>query len=434
MTTLPGVDESRKRRPDLLFLAWDCPWPAWWGGAQRTLGLLTELSKAFNVELLLLTRKPLSNEQRAVIGSFSRRITRIPLRGTSGWDRLHVASRSLARGQTYHCSAIATSLRGHPDVLRRMLDFPGIVYASYGHWGTLVRERLAKNWILDQQSADADAWRVYAEQVPSPFLKVAARVNRRLALRHFRDIYPKMGRVVSVCEEDRKLTLAMAPGASVEVIENGVDCSYYAPDGRVSTGRRLLFVGTHTARNMGALHRLVGRILPLVRRSIPTVQVVVGGNLGPRERAQFNGEREIVFTGPLDDLREAFRTSDVFVVPHVDTSGSQLKVAMAMAMGMPIVSTVRGIRGMPLVDGESVLTSVSDEEFADRVVTLLNDGRARDRLGAAARQTALARLDWPILGRRLVKIVDSVALDATARWSAGTGQLAPPTPRRYSHF
>ena len=402
--------------PKLLFLAWDSPWPARWGGAVRTLGLLRELSHAFDVELLLLTREPLSDEQRAVLGEFSRRITRIPLRGVAGWDRLRTAWRSLTWGRPYHCSLVEASFHAHPDVLQRVLHFAGVVYASYGHWGTLVHGQTAKNWIIDQQHADADAWRVYVAQVSSPFVKAAASVNWRLAVRHFRHIYPGVGRVVSVCEEDGQLTLALAPTASVEVIENGVDCSYYAPDGRMKPGRRsVLFVGTASPRNMKALKRFVGQILPLVRRSMPAVQMVVGGDFGPRAQAQFDGERDIVFTGPVDDLRDAFNNSDVFVVPHADTHGSQLKVALAMAMGMAIVSTSEGVRGMPLVDGQSALIAADDEEFAARVVALLNDAPRRARLGAAARQSALARLDWPVLGKRLVKMVENVALAAAVR-------------------
>lgn len=52
---------------------------------------------------------------------------------------------------------------------------------------------------------------------------MAALVNWGLSDRHFRRIYPYVGRIISVCEEDRQLTLTLAPTAKVDVIQNGVD-------------------------------------------------------------------------------------------------------------------------------------------------------------------------------------------------------------------
>ena len=407
---------SRSMAIEVLFLAWDSPWPAHFGGALRTLGLLTELSAAFEVELLVLVREPLRDDQRAALATLTARVTEIPQRDATFSQQLRIALWGVVTGRPYHCAVVESSLRAHPDVQRRLREYPGVVYASYGHWGTLVRKQRATNWILDQQNADADFWRVYSSQASSLVGKVAARVNWWLARRHFKHIYPSVGRVVSVCEEDRRLTKALAPNARIEVIENGVDCSYYTPDRKVQKGRRrLLFTGSAAPRNLRALRRFVRRIFPLVRHSAPAVELVVGGDFGPGTQAQFTGQRAVRFTGPVDDLRDAFNSSDVFIVPHDQTHGSQVKVAVAMAMGMAIVSTVQGIRGLPLIDGESALIARSDEEFAACVVALLDDASERERLGVAAQQAALSELDWRVLGKRLVKIAHRVAFGAAVR-------------------
>jgi hypothetical protein len=76
---------------EVLFLAWDSPWPAHYGGACRTLGLLTELSAAFEVELLVLMREPLRVDQLAALASVSARVTEIPLRDATLTQRLRNA-------------------------------------------------------------------------------------------------------------------------------------------------------------------------------------------------------------------------------------------------------------------------------------------------------------------------------------------------------
>jgi len=393
----------------LLFLSWESPWPAHSGGALRTLGLLKELSKTFKVELILLTRKPLSTEQIAFLDSMVCKINRLPLRDVSFCDKLLVAMLMFKLQIPYHCAILELSFRKYPHILKRIRNFEGVVYASYGHWGYLVRNDFAANWILDQHNADVEFWRVYASQVSNHLVRLAALVNYRLCENVFPQIYRAVGRIISVCEKDRQLTLALAPEAQVEVIENGVDCSYYVPNTQKRSGQfRLLFTGTSASRNMIALHQFVYNVFPLIQKELPETKLLVGGDFHVKAQAKFNKYSNIRFTGRVEDIRPIFNASDVYVAPFEETHGSKLKIAEAMAMGMAIVSTPEGIRGFPLVDGKSVLVAHNNEQFASHTVSLLNDPVKRKRIGVEARKIAETFIDWQVLGNRLVRIINLV--------------------------
>jgi glycosyltransferase involved in cell wall biosynthesis len=399
---------------EILFLADEAPWPAHRGATLRTLGLLTELGKAFTVELLLLTRQPLSGEQSARLGALAQGITWLPLRDVGWTQKLRTLPRMALRRVPYHCAVIEQSLAGQPEIQRKIAEFPGIVFTNVGHWGVLVRHGPAPNWILNQCDADVEFWRVYASQVSQPLARLAARVNYRLARRHYPRIYANVGRIISVCAEDRQHTLALAPHAQVDVIENGVDCAFYVPNPqRLPRGGppRLLFTGTSAARNMTALRGFVRDILPLIRAQTPDVELLVGGNFSAQAQAEFADRPDVHFTGRVDDIRPAFAASDVFVAPFAETHGSKLKIAEAMAMALPIVSTPQGVRGFPLRDGESVLIAHSNAEFAAHVAALLADAGRRAALGDAARQLALSTIDWAVLGERLRAIVQAAYLN-----------------------
>ena len=400
---------NNEKLSQLMFLSWESPWPAHSGADLRTVGLLREISKVFEVELIVLSRQSLSIKQTEFLSEYASKIIRIPLRDTSFQDKLRAAGLMLRLRYPYHSAVLDLSFRDYPDVLRRILSFPRIIYASFGHWGTLILNQQARNWILDQHNADVEFWRVYASQVSNPLLRLAALVNWWLSDKHFRCIYPRVGRIISVCEEDRQLTLTLAPTAKVDVIQNGVDCSYYYPE-RVARKDppRLLFTGTSAARNMTALHKFMRDIFPFIQRKIPDVELLVGGNFHSKAQSQFSAYRGIRFTGRVDDIRPIFNQSDVYVAPFEETHGSKLKIAEAMAMGMAIVSTPEGIRGFPLVDGESVLVAHKKEQFAAHAVALLANPIRRERLGAAARKVALFMIDWKVLGKRLVQIINSV--------------------------
>lgn len=396
---------THKNKKKIMFLSYESPWPAYSGGNLRTLGLLKELSKAFKVDLMVLSRQPLSKEQMAVLQEYSDSIVRVPLKFGSLKDKFDIVKHMLKYALPYHCAIIAISFASNPHTLERIRSYPGIVYASYGHWGTLAPMQ-APNWILDQHNADIEFWRVYASQTTNYFIKGAALVNWMLADNHFRKIYPHVGRIVSVCEEDKQLTLKLCPQAQVDVIENGVDCSYYVPDRKTRTGpQRILFTSTSAPRNMTALHQFVSNVFPLIQKELPETELLVGGNFHARAQAKFKDNSNIRFTGRVDDMRPLFNQSDVYIAPFEETHGSKLKIAEAMAMGMCIVSTLEGVRGFPLVDGKSVFIGHSNIQFAEHVTRLLRNPVERERAGALAREVALATVDWKVLGKRLINIV-----------------------------
>lgn len=376
------------------------------GGSLRTLGLLKVLSRAYPVKLLVLSKDSLSDDQKRELKRYVKSITRVPMVGGRLGDSLLILARMVIHCMPYHCAQLHLSFQRSPTVVEQLRSFGGVVYASFGHWGTLVRGQRAGNWILDQHNADVDFWRVYATQATGLGRKLAALVNWRLAAAHFPQIYESVGSVISVCEADRKLTQAIAPSAEVGVIENGVDCSYYVPDRATRSGPpRLLFTGTSAPRNVTALRRFARDVWPLVQRKVPRVELLVAGNFGQEAQMGFKAYTSLRFTGRVDDMRPYFNQSDVFIAPFEDTHGSKLKIAEAMAMAMPIVSTREGIRGFALVDEESVLLARDNEEFAAKTVALLRDVGRRQELGMAARRVALATIDWAVLGKRLHTLV-----------------------------
>lgn len=403
------MTNGKLKDTDILFLSWESPWPAYGGGALRTLGLLKELSKGFSVHLVVFSQKGLSEEQKSELRRYVDSITFVPMASSTLVDNVQVAVRMFSHQLPYHCALLDISFERAPEILNQLRTFPGVVYANFGHWGTLVRGYKVPNWILDQQNADVHFWRVYAGQVNSWSLKLAALVNWRLAAKHFPRIYASVGHIISVCEEDRQLTLELSPQTQVDVIENGVDCTYYFPDRTAgTTSFRLLFTGTSAPRNVTALSQFVNNVWPLVRQEFPQIELLVAGNFKPDAQVAFKKYENVRFTGKVDDMRPYFNQSDVFVASFEETHGSKLKIAEAMAMGIPIVSTPEGIRGFSLVEGESVLVARDKEQFASQIASLLNDPNKRERIGNMARHVALATIDWQVLGQRLIQKIQAV--------------------------
>ena len=280
-------------RPPLLFLSWESPWPAHSGAALRTLGLLSELGRRYSVDLVVLTRRELSDETLAHLSDLAQK--RDPAPTARRFDLRQIARPPLDRRPPLslsQCAQLEGSLAGAPAVRRKIKGFPGVVFTSIGHWGTLIRDRPSSNWVLNQCDADVEFWKVYALQNPNPLARWAARLNYLLARIHYPRVYAHAWAASSPsAKRIRRGTLSLAPLARVEVIENGIDLFNLCPCSHARIGPpRLLFTGTSTARNMTALRRLVNNVLPLVLVSeMPGAELLVEATSAPRPRS---GSRE----------------------------------------------------------------------------------------------------------------------------------------------
>jgi len=347
----------------------------------------------------------LTGRQEEVLQAYAHKTSHIPLRDATPVDRVFAGASALRQILPYHSAVLLRSLASRPDVARLILRHQGPVFTSVGHWGTLVYRKPAKNWILNQCDADIEFWRVYAKSA-SGAARWAASVNYRLAARMYPSVYRNVGGIISVCEEDLQCTKAVAPQAMVAVVENGVDCTYFQPRGVISRiPGRLVFTGTSAARNVRALRVFIEAVLPLVRREVPHVTLLVAGDFQPGVVSEFSEYPDVSFSGRVHDIRPCFETAEVFVAPFEETHGSKVKVAQALAMGMAIVSTPAGVRGLPVKDGHEVIIARDKYEFADSVSRLIRNNRLREELGRAGREAATARLDWTILGSRLRRVV-----------------------------
>jgi glycosyltransferase involved in cell wall biosynthesis len=108
--------------------------------------------------------------------------------------------------------------------------------------------------------------------------------------------------------------------------------------------------------------------------------------------------------------------ADVFVVPSVldeagNVDGLPNVLLESMASGCAIVAS--SVAGIPDVirDGENgLLVPQRDERaLAEAICTLLDDLSLRQRLGDAARATAVGRLSWIHTGERVARILRACA-------------------------
>ena len=174
------------------------------------------------------------------------------------------------------------------------------------------------------------------------------------------------------------------------LIPTTIDTDLYRPerrrprdDGTVTIG----WTGSHsTARH---LERLRPALTELAARQ-PFRLIVIGANTPPIPGAVVEARRWSAET-EVDDLSDV----DIGIMPLPDDAWSRgkcgLKALQYMGLGIPAVVSPVGVNTEIVVDGVNGLIAGTDDEWIDRLVTLMNDAALRKKLGSAARESVEQR-------------------------------------------
>jgi UDP-glucose:(heptosyl)LPS alpha-1,3-glucosyltransferase len=230
---------------------------------------------------------------------------------------------------------------------------------------------------------------------------VVASLMKRLGERLcFRANRPRAVVCVSdgLAEEVRRHFPALAAG--VQTIHNGVDTSVFAPGARAADARALreslalaqddlvlAFVGSEWERK-----GLEPAIRALAQARVWTL-LVAGAGDEQRYRALAAGlgvEQRVRFLGVTSDVALVYQAADAFVLPSSYETFS-LVTFEAAASGLPVLAApVSGVREL-IDDGRNgYLIGRDPQQIAERLRALAGDPGLRARLGAAARESALA--------------------------------------------
>ena len=100
-----------------------------------------------------------------------------------------------------------------------------------------------------------------------------------------------------------------------------------------------------------------------------------------------------MFTRYIPDPKSYLRRASVAVNPAVSGSGVNIKLVEYLSVGVPVVSTSRGMAGIDLRVGDDLLVADAPADFADHIARLLTSEETAHQVAAAGHETAIRILD-----------------------------------------
>ena len=252
--------------------------------------------------------------------------------------------------------------------------------------------------------------------------RLLARLDLGRTRRYEGRLARKYERVLVTSSEDRAALqeLAARYGRAdevklVEVLPNGVDLNYFAPQNLPRQGQTIVFSGKMSYHaNVASVLYLVHEIMPLVWRERPSVGLWVVGQSPTRAVQALVKDERVKVTGFVPDLRPYLAQAAVAVSPIRYGVGIQNKVLEAMAMGTPVVTSPRARLALQAEPGEDLLVADSPAAFAEQVLRLLGDDLLRQQIGTNGRRYVEKHHDWFAISADLARIYQET-IDAYGR-------------------
>lgn len=216
--------------------------------------------------------------------------------------------------------------------------------------------------------------------------------------------------IVTVSDNDKNtLSNAGIAAEKIHTIPHGVDlqsfretraCNIHGRYGLPAGDKVLVYHGTYSyPPNLEAMEVMAREILPRLEQRKLQVSVLAIGSKAP----DFPLHEKIFFTGSVENLAEVIPAADLAVVTLLQGGGTRMKILDYFAAGVPVISTSKGIEGIPVEHGKQALVLDDYEAICEAIESLLSDSQQAQALASAAEEF-VSTLEWDAIVKRYLQI------------------------------
>ncbi len=189
------------------------------------------------------------------------------------------------------------------------------------------------------------------------------------------------------------------------VVPCGIDTEYFKPKPHMEKENKLIFVGNFNFKpTLDGLIYFLKDIMPLLKKELPKLEIQIIGSYPEKKLKFWKSERNLLFTGYVEDVRPYIWESTVEVIPLRIASGVRLKILEGMALGKSMVSTSIGCEGLDVTDSQHLFIADKPNDFVEKTVELLKNPYLRKTFAQNCIELVHQQYDWLSIINKLEKI------------------------------
>ena len=228
-------------------------------------------------------------------------------------------------------------------------------------------------------------------------------------------VSPKLNKIICVSGPSKQDVVEefLVNPENVEVILNGIDIETFKPDSDSKVVENRIVTTASADIPLKGLRFLINA-LPRVLKDFPETHLMVIGK-SPNESKirklidDLHLNERISFKSNLseEEIVDIYHTSQIAVIPSL-YEGFGFGAGEAMACGTPLISTDSG--GLKDVIGDSAIkiASGSIEEIENKIISLFQDPKQREKLSLKGRSRMEDLFDWKITALNYIKVFEEI--------------------------
>ncbi len=227
------------------------------------------------------------------------------------------------------------------------------------------------------------------------------KLNLPLLRRYEQRYCSKFSAIVVTTEEDKIQLQEFHPNSEIAVIPNGVDLVSFPNRTSDPGGHRLIFIGAmDNLANIDAVCFFCHEVLPEIQKRYPdTTFDIVGSRPAPSVLA-LQEKPGVNITGRVPSMVDYLHQATICVVTMRTGFGIKNKTLEAMAAGVPVVGSDRGLEGLAVDRPLRALRANQPAEYITAISKLFDNPQLRDELSCNARQLVETEFTWDSAGKR----------------------------------
>ena len=208
--------------------------------------------------------------------------------------------------------------------------------------------------------------------------------------------------IAAISEDDKRHFEAMGCSVPIHVMPFGLDIAELPPASQGPV-HHVFHIGAMDWRpNIQGIRWFISRIWPMVLQQVPNVKLCLAGRNFP-EDLPWLCSPNVEVLGEVKNAWDMMTSGGIMIVPLLSGSGMRVKAIEAMAGGRPIVSTTIGMEGIPGKDREHFHLADTPQEFASRIVELLNSPEEAEAIGKRSRAFVMEQFENQSIVNRMLE-------------------------------
>jgi sugar transferase (PEP-CTERM/EpsH1 system associated) len=236
-------------------------------------------------------------------------------------------------------------------------------------------------------------------QTTKGFQKVFWNIENDRVKNYERSIFDYFNHHSIISSQDRNL-LTIPFNKNITIVPNGVDTLHFNNPNRIKK-YDLVFAGNmNYPPNIAAAIFLATEILPKVHIQFPNVTLMIAG-ANPSSDVLNLANEKITVSGWMNDIRDAYCESRIFIAPMFIGAGMQNKILEAMSSELPVVTTSLAAEAFPEKNQSKLIEANSAFEFAKAIQYYLLNENAQVSDGKNNRRYVEEKYSWNISNKKL---------------------------------